>query len=700
MTTSRGGRSLGAALMLALAAATSPAGARAQATKQAPPAPLPARPLAFPAYRETALANGLKLIVVERHDLPVADVSLYVRAGNSADPAGQAGLAALVAELVTKGTATRSAREIAVQVEGAGGSLNSFATGDYAGIDCSILAEKLPLAFEVVSDAARRASFPADELETARKRMVSSLQMEQSQPAAVARRILNAKLYGAASPYGVSSTKASLQALTAEQVKAFYAARYRGANALLVVAGDVTPAKAQALARQYFGDWAGGAPAAVTLPAAPAYGKLQLFLVNRPGSVQSNILVGTTTAGPASPDYRGLEVGSHVLGGGTDSRLFQILREQKSWTYGAYANLRRPRLLGALVANTEVRTSVTDSALVEMLKQIRRLADEPVSAADLTAARGYLAGSFPLKLQRSADIARQIAELRLLGLPVTELTQYPEKIDAVSAAQIQQAARRYLDPKRLVVVVVGDAPKLMPALEKLGPVTLLDIEGQPLDAAALEVRASQIPLDGSQLKPMTATYDVKLQGNPLGTTTLTLARDGDAWVAKSVLTSAMFSQQEELRMKATDLTPLSVSQSTTAGGVTYNSDLKLEGGKITGTAALPPQAGGNKTFDLPVPAGTLLPGEDEFALAVLPLEVGRTITLPGFSVQSGSVVNTSFKIAAEEKVTVAGGTFDAYRVEATGEVARTIWLRKELPHVQLKSELTMPPITTELKSIQ
>ncbi|HEX9105659.1 MAG TPA: pitrilysin family protein, partial [Longimicrobiales bacterium] len=593
-------------------AATTGATPLAAQQKQAPPAPLPAGTLTFPPYRELALANGLKLIVVERHDVPLATVSLFVRAGTAADPAGQAGLASLVADLATKGTAARSAKEIATLVETAGGSLNSFATGDYAGINVDILAEKLPLAFDVVSDAARKASFPAEELETTRKRMLSNLQMEQSQPGSVAGRVLDAKLYGEGSPYGVKPTAASLQGLTQAQVKAFYGERYRAGNALLVVAGDVDAAKVEALARQYFGEWAAGAPAPVTLPAPPAYPRT-IYLVHRPGSVQSNILVGTTTMLPSGADYHPLEVATQILGGGTDARLFAILREQRSWTYGAYANLRRPRQLGSFVANAEVRTAVTDSALAEMLKQIRRLSEETAPAADLSAAKGFMAGSFPLRLQQSAQVARQIATVRLLGLPINELTEYPQKINAVGAGEVQAAAKKYLDPSKLVIVVVGDAPKIKASLEKMAPVTLLDTEGKPLDAASLEVKAQAIKLDGSLLKPATATYDFKLQGNPFGTVTSAISKEGDEWVVKQTVTSAMMNQSGEMRVKAADLTPVSVTQSMTAGPTTMNSNLKLVGGKVTGTAALPEQMGGNKSFDLAVPAGTLLPGVGELA---------------------------------------------------------------------------------------
>ena len=679
-----------------LAATASPLSAQ---QKQAPPAAMRAGPLTFPAYRELALGNGLKLIVVQRHDVPLATLELWVRAGSAADPAGQAGLASLVAELTTKGTATRSAREIATLVETAGGSLNSYASGDDAGIQCSILAEKLPLAFEVVADAARRASFPADELETARKRMLSNLQLEESQPASLAGHILDAKLYGESSPYGVRPTPASVQGVTLAQVKAFYGQRYRAGNALLVVAGDVDAGKVEALARQYFGDWAAGAPAPVTLPAPPAHPHT-IYLVHRAGSVQSNILVGTTTMLPGGVDYHPLEVATQILGGGTDARLFAILREQKSWTYGAYASLRRRRQLGAFVANAEVRTPVTDSALVEMLKQIGRLSEETVPAADLAAAKGYMAGSFPLRLQRSAQVAEQIAQMRLLGLPISELTQYPQKINGIGAGEVRAAAKKYLDPSRLVIVVVGDAPKIKASLEKIAPVTLLDAEGKPLDPASLEVKASAIKLDGSLLKPGTATYDLKLQGNPFGTVTSALSRENDEWVAKETVTSAMFNQTGEMHVKAADLTPVSVTQSTTQGATTLSSDLKLADGKVVGTAALPEQMGGNKTFDTPVPAGTLLPGVGELAISVLPLEAGRTITLPVFSVRSGAVENQAFNITGEEQVTVPAGTFDTYKIAVGGDQPMTSWVRKALPHVLVKQEYVGAPASLELKSIQ
>lgn len=682
----------GASLLVALAV---PAAAQQPVGKQQPPAPLPARPLAFPAFQETKLANGLDVIVLQKQAVPLVSVSLYVRSGTGTDPAGKEGRAELAAELLTKGTATRSASQLAELVERAGGSIYASAERDYTRVGCDVLAESLPLALDVVSDVARHATFADDEFQTAHARFLSSVQLDLSRPERVALRVLGSRTWGATSPYGSFASMASVQGLTAADVKAFYGASFRAGNALLVVAGDAEPAQVQALVRKWFGDWPAGAPAPIVVPPRIAYARMPLFLVHRPGSVQSNIMMSTVTMAPGSPDYRPLEVATHVLGGGTDARLFAILREQKGWTYGSYAYLWRPRLLGAFMAQAEVRTPVTDSAVAEMLKQIRRLGGEPMPAADLKAAQNYLAGSFPQRLESAASIGSQIAQARLKGLPITDVTRYPEQVMAITPVQARLAARRYLDPAKLVVVVVGDAGKVKASLEKIAPVTLLDVEGNPLDTMALKA-APAAALDGSLLKAGTVEYAMSLQATPSGTVKTTLARDGDAWVASQTITSSMFGMTSEGRMRAADLTPLSVKQAMTGGPVEMTLELKLENGRITGAAKLPEQMGGNRAFDLDAPAGTLLPGLDGYALSVLPLAAGKTITLPVLSTRSGAIENVAYQVVGEEQVKVPAGTFDTYKVDTSGENPATLWLLKTAPHTMVKMEFKAMPMVLEL----
>jgi zinc protease len=455
-------------------------------TREAPPPPLPLKPVEFPGFRETTLPNGLRLIVVEKHDLPVVNVNLYVKSGSAADPLQKVGLSEMTAELLTKGTPGRTAKQIAETIEGVGGQLSADAGLDYTTVSASVLADQLPLAFNLVSDVALRPTFPQDELETARKRTLSALEVALSRPGEIAQRRLVREIYGETHPYGVSSLPQTVRAIDRADLVRFHQQHFRADNALLVVSGDVNAAEVETLARGHFGGWKGGFGATRALADPPAREKAQVTLVHRPGSVQSNILVGHVGIRPDNPDYFPLQVLNKIVGGGTDSRLFLILREQKGWTYGAYSRLSRPKEVGYYVASAEVRTEVTDSALVELMHQLRRAREEPVSREELEAAKSFLVGSFPLRIETAGQIASQVAQTRLLGLPVEDLLRYRERINAVTAEDVQRVAREYIRPDQAVIVVVGDATRVADKLEKVAPVVLFDVEGRRLDSASLQ----------------------------------------------------------------------------------------------------------------------------------------------------------------------------------------------------------------------
>ena len=265
-------RSTAAALGL-LAAAVAPA-----AGQQAPPAAMASRPITFPAYTEEALPNGMKLIVVEHHGRPVLNLDLYLPAGGALDPAARPGVAAMTAELLTKGTASRSATEISEAIEGVGGTLSAGTDDDDLTVSADLLSDKAELAFDLLSDVVLRPTFPDAELETARAQKLSALTAALGQPAAVAERIFAREVYGA-HPYGVSETPETVKAITAADLKAFHAANFKPGGALLVVSGDITPARARALATRYFGAWRGAAPARAAFPAASAPERMRIVLV-------------------------------------------------------------------------------------------------------------------------------------------------------------------------------------------------------------------------------------------------------------------------------------------------------------------------------------------------------------------------------------------------------------------------------------
>jgi zinc protease len=477
---------IGIALLAAGCGPRMAAAPAAGAFPQSPPPPLSERRIEFPGFRETTLPNGLRLIVVEHRSQPLVSVNLYVGAGAAQDPVERAGLAGMTADLLTKGTPGRTATEIAEQIEYVGGTLNAAAGVDWLTLSSSVLAEHLPLAMELVSESAIRPTFPESEVELTRRRTLSALQSALGQPGQIARRTFDREVYGQGHPYGIAPIPGSVQAVARTEIQNFHQRYFNAANALLVVAGDVSAEQVEALARQRFGDWRSGERARIDFPAARERGGTRISLVHRPGSAQTNILIGHLAFRPDDPEFFALQVMNSIIGGHADARLFQILREQRGWTYGSYSRFTRPREVGYFEASAEVRPEVTDSALVEMLTQLRRIQSETVTREELEANKGFLAGSFPLRIETAGQIASQIATIRLLGLPIENLTQYRERIQAVTAADVQRVARQYIRPDAAVVVVVGDARELAPRLRGIAPVDVYDTEGQALDLATLD----------------------------------------------------------------------------------------------------------------------------------------------------------------------------------------------------------------------
>ncbi|MDQ3522430.1 MAG: insulinase family protein, partial [Gemmatimonadota bacterium] len=673
--------------------------AEAARVRVPPPAPMPLQPVGFPPFRESTLPNGLRMIVVEKRDLPVANVSLYIQSGSATDPGAKLGLAEMTAQLLTKGTPRRNALQISETIESVGGSLNASAGLDNMSVSASVLTDQLPLAFDLLSDVALRPTFPADELEIARKRTLTGLQVALSQPGQIAQRRLIQEIYGDESPYGRSTVPQTVSALQRADLTRFHQENFKADNALLVVSGDVSAAQVEQLARQHFGAMPRGFSARAPLADPPARGPARVTLIHRPGSVQSNILVGHVGIRPDNPDFFPLQVLNKIVGGGTDSRLFLILREQKGWTYGAYSMLSRPRNVGYYLASAEVRSEVTDSALVELMSQLGRVREEAVSPAELEAAKSFLAGSFPLRIETASQIASQVAQNRLLGLPTEALIQYRDRINAVTAQDVQRVARQYVRPDQAAIIVVGDATKVAESLRRVAPVALFDIQGKPMESASLEVRASSERFDASRLRPVTLTYRVMVQGNPFGTATSSLSQQGGQWVGTSNVQLGPVTQQSETRF-TNQMVPVSTRQSS-AGPVQTQVELQFANGRVTGTAKLPPQAGGDKTFNTEVVGGTLLPGMDEYVLAVADLQPGRTLTLPVFSAQTGAVVNHTVRVTGTESVTVPAGTFQTYRLESTGgQQSFTVFVRQELPHIVVKQEFVGQPVALELQAIK
>ncbi len=673
--------------------------ATAQVTE--PPPPLPERPLEFPAFQETALPNGLEIIVLEHRNQPVASARLYIPAGSSLDPADKGGLASMAAGVLTQGTENRDAREIAETIEGVGASLNASAGRDFFTVSVSGLAEHLPLGMELLADVTLNATFPEDEIELHRRRTLSSLQAALGQPQQVAVRRFFLDVYGEDHPYGPSPESGTVQALTRDDLTEFRGAHLRPDRALLVVAGDVGLEEVEELARTHLGAWEPGAPSPMEFPAAAMRDETRISLVHRPGSVQSTVLVGHVGPEAKDPDFIPLEVMNRVLGGGSDSRLFRILREEKGWTYGSYSQIGRRAEEGFFLALADVRTEVTDSTVVELLHQIERLKDEPVPEEEVSAAISYLAGSFPLTIETASQIAGQIAENRLLGLPAERLTGYREAIRAVDPEDVRRVARGHIHPDRLAVIVVGDAQEVLAGLDGIAEVFLYDVEGNPLSREEVLGEAISSMRDGSLLTPMVRTYDVFMQDESAGSITYSLERDRDSWVARAEMATEVITQDQELRFSYDGLEAQSLEQESSQQGARVSASLRLQDGRLVGGADLPPQAGGSRTFDQALSADVLLPGMDEYVLAASSLAEGEELSFTAFDLIAGEVIPVTFRVTGTETLTVGAGTFDTYRVETVGGPAPLVLhLRKSVPHILVRQEYAGAPLRVELSSIR
>jgi zinc protease len=666
-----------------------------------PPKPTRLSPVRFPPFQEAVLPNGLQLVVIEHHDQPVVSVSLAFRAGGIYDPPGRKGVSELLAELLTKGTETRTAEQLAATIEGVGGTLSATSGDDFLTISADALSDQLGLVFDLLGDVTLHSTFPESELELGRTRALSALALQLSQPGAVAQRFFGNEIYGR-NPYGASPTRESYKAVTRDDLIAFARERLRpGGGALLVVAGDVSETQVRELATTVFGSWRGAPSASPPLPAPPAHAQIDIVLVNRPGSAQANIALGNTTIGPTDPIYYPARIATQVLGGGPDSRLFLILRERKSWTYGAYASLHRYRGVGYWQATAEVRTDVADSALQELLHQVDRMRTEVIPDSELAAAKGFLVGSFPLTIETPSQIAGQVANVKLLGLGDDYLRLYRERLSAVTALQARSAAARLFRRAGLTIVVVGDAVQLYDRLRAIAPVRLVDVDGKPLTPGDLHPTAGPVALDPAQFTAHTDSSRVLAQGTPVGVTVSEVRRAADSLVytERSNLGNGSFQQRTTLLLDPGDGSVRRVDQTTTQQGQTTETHLTYAAGRAKGSSAALQPDGTVKRFeiDTALPPGTADENAVPFLVPALPLAAGKSITLTFFTPSENAIKTLTFKVGAPESVTVSAGTFSAYRIDVTGaRLPFTMYVSTEAQRRVLKTEFAGQPLVVEL----
>lgn len=463
-----------------------------------PPPPAAPREVKLPQPVEKTLANGLRVIVVPKHDIPLVAVRLMVKTGAAADPADRDGLAQLTATVLTQGTKTKSAEQIARGVEALGATLTTDASWDSTSVDLSVMSSNLAAACGYVADVARNATFAKDEFERERAQAVDALQVEMTEPRPLAGMVASRLIFGDA-PYGhnLDGTPATLQKIERNDLVKFHAAHYRPGNAVLVLAGDLKANDAFKLAESQFGGWKSSSrrvaePTRSSKTRRLGDSKPRVVVIDMPESGQAAVVVGRMGIRRTDPAYLNAIVANSVLGAGYSSRLNQEIRIKRGLSYGA-GSAFEPRVdVGPFTARTETKHESAAEVAGIVVGEMSRMAAAAVPEAELTPRKAALIGGFAQSLETTSGIVTRVSSLALYGLPLSDINRYVSGVQAVTAEDIQKFAATNLGGKDVNVVVAGNASKFLEPLRKqFGEVEVIQAEELDLGSPTLRVRKAK-----------------------------------------------------------------------------------------------------------------------------------------------------------------------------------------------------------------
>ncbi len=408
------------------------------------------------AVERWVMSNGLTVLFVERHAVPAVQVHLVVKTGSVADPAGRIGLAALTAGVLTKGTATRSAVEIAEAIDFIGGTLGSDAAEDFSSVSLTVLKKDLQTGLALMTDVALRPAFPAAEVDRVRRETLSAIQAAKDDPGSVAELAFAPLVFGQ-HPYGrpVQGLDTTVPLLTREEAVAFHRTFYRPNNAALVVVGDLTVREARRAAKAAFGGWEKQAIPAVIVPAIAPLRERRVAMIDK-DLTQATIMLGHVGIARRDPDFYAVTVMNYILGGGSfSSRMMSRIRDNEGLVYGISSGYDTKQYPGAFSVGLQTKTESAPVAIRAVIEEIAKMRAEGVTATELEAAKSYLAGSFPLRYETNARLASLLGMVELYGLGLTYFDDYPRNIRAVTLDDVRRVASAKLDQERYALVVVG-----------------------------------------------------------------------------------------------------------------------------------------------------------------------------------------------------------------------------------------------------
>src|SRR3954468_11306818 len=455
---------------------------RAQVVDRTKPPELGPPPrVSLPPILTRQLPNGLKLMIVEQHELPLADFVLLVGSGGTADPTPKTGVANLTASVLREGTTTRKSLDIADQTSFLGVSLSPQASWESSTLSLHTPTAQLDSALALFADVALHPSFPTNEFDRIKKNRLTELLQLRDQGPAIANQAFPAILYGSGHPYGAPliGTESSVTGLTTADLQAYYQTNFKPNNSTLIIVGDVNPAQIEQKINSLFGGWQRGDVAPLTYNEPPKAGTTTIYLIDKPGAAQSSFRIGSVGVPRSTKDYFALTVMNTILGGSFSSRLNQNLREARGYTYGAGSRFDMRRAAGPFTASAEIVSAKSDSALIEFIKELNGIR-QAVPADELSRAKRYLQLQLPGNFETTQQIASALVPVALYGLPLDYYNTYVQSVEGVTQADVGRVAQQYINPGSLAILIVGDRKTIEQGLKatNIGPISVRTMTGQ------------------------------------------------------------------------------------------------------------------------------------------------------------------------------------------------------------------------------
>lgn len=437
----------------------------AQAAKLPKPGSNPK--FALPPIEKTKLANGLEVWMVAQDELPIVSMNLVLKTGQTSEPAGKTGVAGMTSTLLDDGTAKRSATDIASQLQNIGANVNANSGWDSTNVTLSTLTKNLDAALDIYADVVQNPAFPASEMESLKARQIVGLRQQRANSGAIANVAFNKVLYGD-HPYGRDNSEETIKAITRDDVVKFYESNFRPNNGTLIVVGSFDKKTLKSKLESAFSNWKPGSVSAPQLPAIKPLDKPGIYIVDRPGAAQSTVAIGHVGVDRSTPDFHAIQVMNAILGGGITSRISMNLREDKGYTYGANSSWTYRRGPGPFRAGGEIQTAVTKEAIVEFMKELNGIRGSlPATQRELDYNKQSIIRRFPAGFETIGAISGQLSNLVVYGLPDSYFNDFITKIDAVTLADVNRVAQKYLHPDQMAIVIVGDRSVIEPRLKEI-----------------------------------------------------------------------------------------------------------------------------------------------------------------------------------------------------------------------------------------